>query len=131
MRGGRSGGRRGGVGDEGWAAGGEVLAQFAFWIGPEAHDEIEAIEPGLKRGRQWRWIVKLRPTGFGLRVHGVEQTGCASEFGGARIPDELDACVRPVFAQEAQRGQGDDEIAERSAAQDEDAFQGRRHSRKR
>jgi hypothetical protein len=47
-------------------------------------------------------------------VRPVEIAAKHTEFRGARIPDQLNPCGGPRFPQQAERGQGDHEITQRS-----------------
>jgi len=97
-------------------------AKFALGIRPEVHNQIEAIEPALKIGCQRSRIVQLCPTGLGLRMHAIKHTRKQAEFGCAGIAGELDSGRGPALAEQLKGGHGDEKIAERTAAQDEDAL---------
>ena len=122
MCGGRVRFDRGVAGDEVGATLRKMPAKLALGVRPKVYDQLEAVEPALKIGSQRRRGVELSPTGLGLRMHVIEYTRNHAEFGCAGIAGELDSGRGPALAEQLKGGHGDEKIAERAAAQDEDAL---------
>jgi hypothetical protein len=54
-------------------------------------------------------------------AHGISEAGAAGEFGDGRIADDFEMAAGDGFAQQADRRQREDEIANRTATNDENA----------
>ena len=99
---------------------GEMGGEGFVGVGPEIEDEIERGEVGREIGGQRGPRVEGAPAGLVLGVHGVDQAGMNAEGGGGGVAGEFDVRGGPTLAQQGERGQGDDKIAEGAASKDED-----------
>jgi hypothetical protein len=104
---------------------GQVRAHHAVRIVQVAQHEVERADEGLllgrKLGAQREEARRLRAV---QRRDAIRKSGGHGEVRDVGVGQQFDVAIRPAFAQGLQRGQGHDEVADRAAAQDEDAGRG-------